>query len=205
MEDPVTALISDNKLSEAFKELRKQFAYWKKNGNRFSEENMKCQLLAGRYRAYRDRLTDGISDPVQVQREGTQVHQALIELNYRLPVSFWADRPDPVSDTPPQTGWQNQPPPPQTGGNYTPPNPQQQAQHDPTHIYGQWRLVQMAQHNNMMPVGYNEVATYNRNFSFQLFQNGMQTAWGQFGYQGIDLAVTYANGMVNRFKFTCFG
>ncbi|MEL7163808.1 MAG: hypothetical protein AAFN92_23825, partial [Bacteroidota bacterium] len=132
MEDPVTALINDNKLSQAFKELRKQFAYWRQHGDRFAEENMKFQLLIGRYKAYRERLTDGISDPTIVQREGTQVHQALIELNYRLPAGFWKDRPEPSSGNQPPPAWQ--PPPTQTGGNYTPPNPQQQqTQHDPTH------------------------------------------------------------------------
>ena len=216
MNDQVTDLIYRNGPPAALDILRKQFTRWKKYSQRFREEHILCQQLAARYHANERRRSEGGTDTRDLNLEDTNISNALIRLNSKLPDAFWAEEAEIVATaqqgqapTGITSSWgstNNTPEPPQTSENYVPNNPQaHQPQHDPSHVFGRWQLVRVVQDNVMIPLTIQETAIYNRDHSFYLVQNNVQTAWGKFSYSGIELVINLANGFVDRRKFTCHG
>lgn len=75
--------------------------------------------------------------------------------------------------------------------------------HIPENIFGKWRLVQIKQDNHNLSVPMLEIVMFYPNMTFQVFQNGMQTNYGQFNFNKDNLNLILFNGMNDKRHFYC--
>jgi hypothetical protein len=76
--------------------------------------------------------------------------------------------------------------------------------HNPTFLYGQWRLLKTIQNNQLIPLMMEENIVFKNDFSFFLIQNYMQTNFGTFSFQNEFLTIYFMNGVRDTRCFQCF-
>lgn len=76
--------------------------------------------------------------------------------------------------------------------------------HNPTFLYGQWRLLKSIQNNQFIPLMMEENIVFKNDFSFFLIQNYMQTNFGTFSFQNEFLTIYFMNGVRDTRCFQCF-
>ncbi len=75
---------------------------------------------------------------------------------------------------------------------------------DSKNLIGKWQLVRNLQNNQNLPVTVNEQIFFNPNALFQVFQNFMQTTFGNFTHQNGLLTIHFINGAIDTRAFQCF-
>ena len=71
-------------------------------------------------------------------------------------------------------------------------------------LIGKWQLVKNIQNNQNLPVTINEQIIFNMNGLFQVFQNFMQTTFGNFTHQNEFLTIYFVNGAIDTRAYQCF-
>jgi len=77
-------------------------------------------------------------------------------------------------------------------------------EHNPQNIFGKWQLIKLTQnnHNLIIPL---EVIIFYPNMTFRLFQNNIQTNFGNFNFNGSSLNLVLFNGFNDQRTFYCRG